>query len=81
MYSLIFLLKSAAGVRLDDVRLRAVLSNAEDSHMITEGVVEVKHAGKWRQVCSLGWVQSSSTVVCGMLGFPSAGHVDTRVYQ
>ncbi|XP_056590676.1 lysyl oxidase homolog 4 [Triplophysa dalaica] len=73
--------QSAAGVRLDDVRLRAVLSSAEDSDMITEGVVEVKHAGKWRQVCSLGWDHSGSTVVCGMLGFPTAGHVDTRVYQ
>ncbi|XP_057218776.1 lysyl oxidase homolog 4 [Triplophysa rosa] len=73
--------QTAAGIRLDDVRLRAVLSSAEDSDMITEGVVEVKHAGKWRQVCSLGWDHSSSTVVCGMLGFPSAGHLDTRVYR
>ncbi|KAA0708122.1 Lysyl oxidase -like protein 4 [Triplophysa tibetana] len=53
---------SAAGVRLDDVRLRAVLSSAEDSDMITEGLVEVKHAGKWRQVCSLGLDHSGSTV-------------------
>uniref|UniRef100_A0A672LQ40 Si:cabz01100188.1 n=1 Tax=Sinocyclocheilus grahami TaxID=75366 RepID=A0A672LQ40_SINGR len=55
---------SSGSLRLDEVRLRAVLSAARSAAMVTEGVLEVRHAGKWRQVCSVGWDLGSSRVVC-----------------
>ncbi|XP_029991162.1 lysyl oxidase homolog 4-like [Sphaeramia orbicularis] len=67
-------------VHLEEARLRPVLTGNHGG-LVTEGVLEVKHAGKWRHVCTHGWDLSSSRVVCGMLGFPSAEAFDQQAYR
>ncbi|XP_075896060.1 lysyl oxidase homolog 4-like [Nelusetta ayraudi] len=67
-------------VQLEEARLRPVLTGNHGG-LVTEGVLEVKHNGKWRHVCSHGWDLSSSRVVCGVLGFPSAEAFDQNAYR
>lgn len=73
-------LQGSESVRLDEARLRPVLSGSQGG-MVTEGVLELRHAGKWRHVCSHGWDLSSSRVVCGALGFPAAEDFDQNAYR
>ncbi|XP_072883143.1 lysyl oxidase homolog 4-like [Hemitrygon akajei] len=67
--------------KLDKVRLRPALASARRRNPVTEGVVEVKYQGKWKQVCDLDWNFNNSRVVCGMLGFPGVIPVNTRLYR
>uniref|UniRef100_A0A7N8X8Y3 protein-lysine 6-oxidase n=1 Tax=Mastacembelus armatus TaxID=205130 RepID=A0A7N8X8Y3_9TELE len=71
---------NTALIQLQEARLRPVLSSNHGG-LVTEGVLEVKNAGKWRHVCSHGWDLSSSRVICGMLGFPAAEEFDQNAYR
>ncbi|XP_065408807.1 lysyl oxidase homolog 4 isoform X2 [Chrysemys picta bellii] len=69
------------GRKLEEVRLKPVLAWAKLSVPVSEGVVEVKHEGRWRQVCDAGWTRNNSCVVCGMLGFPREKRLNTGFYR
>ncbi|KAL6472605.1 hypothetical protein MHYP_G00187930 [Metynnis hypsauchen] len=67
-------------VRVEDVRIRATYSQRKRVP-ITEGFVELKDAGKWRQICDEDWNMMNSRVVCGMYGFPGMKGFNTRAYK
>lgn len=67
-------------VRVEDVRIRATYSQRKRVP-ITEGFVELKDGGKWRQICDEDWNMMNSRVVCGMHGFPGVKGFNTRAYK
>lgn len=66
---------------MEDVRIRAILSSMRKRTPVTEGYVEIKDGGRWRQICDEEWSQMNSRVICGMFGFPGEKKYNTRVYK
>ncbi|CAL9704244.1 unnamed protein product [Knipowitschia caucasica] len=67
-------------VQVQDVRLRATYSQRQRVP-ITEGFLEVKDSGKWRQICDVNWSPRNSRVICGMYGFPSDKRYNAKPYK
>eukprot|EP00062_Callorhinchus_milii_P022320 gi/632979966/ref/XP_007906765.1/ PREDICTED: lysyl oxidase homolog 3-like [Callorhinchus milii] len=67
--------------RVDEVRLRPVVSNARKRLPVTEGVVEVRYRERWEQVCDAGWNHRNTRVICGMMGFPAERKVNRKFYK
>ncbi|XP_030058770.1 lysyl oxidase homolog 4 isoform X2 [Microcaecilia unicolor] len=68
-------------VKVEEVRIKPVLARAKLSDPITEGIVEIKYKGRWRQVCEDGWTANNSRVLCGMLGFPGDVQHNDKFYR
>ncbi|KAM6980314.1 lysyl oxidase homolog 2A [Aplochiton taeniatus] len=64
-------------VQVEDVRVRAFYSQ-RNRIPVTDGYIEVKDGGKWRQICDQGWSDMNSRVICGMYGFPERKGYNTR---
>ncbi|XP_028852756.1 lysyl oxidase homolog 2b isoform X1 [Denticeps clupeoides] len=68
-------------IQVEDVRIRAILSSLRKRVPVTEGYVEVKDGGRWKQIRDDDWTQLNSRVMCGMFGFPGEKKYNARVYR
>ncbi|NXE70927.1 LOXL2 oxidase, partial [Calcarius ornatus] len=68
-------------IQVEDIRIRAILATYRKRVPVTEGYVEVKDEGTWKQICDRHWTMKNSRVVCGMFGFPSERKYNTNVYK
>ncbi|XP_041134425.1 lysyl oxidase homolog 3B isoform X6 [Polyodon spathula] len=67
--------------RVEEIRLRPVVSSAKKRMPITEGIVEVKYKDGWAQICDDGWTPKNSHVICGMFGFPQERKANKNFYK
>ncbi|TRZ07012.1 hypothetical protein HGM15179_020095, partial [Zosterops borbonicus] len=67
-------------IQVEDIRIRAILATYRKRVPVTEGYVEVKDEGSWKQICDRHWTMKNSRVVCGMFGFPSERKYNANVY-
>uniref|UniRef100_A0A3B3ZYR6 Lysyl oxidase homolog n=1 Tax=Periophthalmus magnuspinnatus TaxID=409849 RepID=A0A3B3ZYR6_9GOBI len=75
-----FIRTEGVNVQVEDVRIRATYSHRKRIP-ITEGFLEVKDAGKWRQICDMDWTMRNSRVICGMYGFPTEKRYNPKSYK
>ncbi|NWY70587.1 LOXL2 oxidase, partial [Erithacus rubecula] len=68
-------------IQVEDIRIRPILATYRKRVPVTEGYVEVKDEGSWKQICDKHWTMKNSRVVCGMFGFPSERKYNTNVYK
>uniref|UniRef100_A0A670Z804 Lysyl oxidase homolog n=1 Tax=Pseudonaja textilis TaxID=8673 RepID=A0A670Z804_PSETE len=68
-------------IKVEDVRIRAVFSASRKRIPVTEGYVEIKEGGTWKQICDKNWTTKNSRVVCGMFGFPAEKKYNIRAYK
>ncbi|XP_026879292.2 lysyl oxidase homolog 3B isoform X1 [Electrophorus electricus] len=67
--------------KVEEVRLRPVVSMASKRLPVIEGVVEVRYKDGWAQICDNGWTAKNSRVICGMMGFPHERKVNKNFYK
>uniref|UniRef100_A0A671PHU6 Lysyl oxidase homolog n=1 Tax=Sinocyclocheilus anshuiensis TaxID=1608454 RepID=A0A671PHU6_9TELE len=70
---------NSLNIQVEDVRIRPILSSYRKRNPVTEGYVEVKDGGKWKQICDDEWTHKNSRVICGMFGFPGDKRYNTRI--
>lgn len=68
-------------IQVEDVRIKPILSSYRKRIPVTEGYVEVKDGGKWKQICDEEWRPMNSRVICGMFGFPAEKRYNARIYK
>lgn len=68
-------------IQVEDVRIKPILSSYRKRIPVTEGYVEVKDGGKWKQICNEEWSPRNSRVICGMFGFPAEKKYSIRIYR
>ncbi|XP_048368586.1 lysyl oxidase homolog 2 [Sphaerodactylus townsendi] len=68
-------------IHVEDTRIQAILGSSRKRLPVTEGYVEIKEGGVWKQICDINWTTKNSRVICGMFGFPSEKKYNINIYK